>query len=140
MVTYSFQRRFEGAIREGRKNQTIRAVGKKRHARAGEMIQIYTSMRSNRCQKIRPDVRCVSAQNITLWFDIAGQIERIVVVDQAIVAEEYATFELDAFAKADGFIDIADMSAFWEATHGRLSHTRFDGVLIRWAADDEVKP
>lgn len=139
MVAYSFQQRFAATIRDGRKTQTIRSVGAKRHVRMGEMIQLYTGMRSSRCQKIRPDVRCLSAQDITLWFDITGRIERIV-VGQEIVAEEYATFELDAFAKADGFIDIADMSAFWQATHGTLIYTEFSGVLIRWAADDEIKP
>lgn len=138
MVTYSFKQRFVEPIRDGRKAQTIRANGAKRHAREGEMIQLYTGMRTNKCEKIRPDVRCLSAQNITLWFDIAGQIERIA-VGQESVAEEYATFELDAFAQADGFDDIADMSAFWQATHGPLSYMEFNGVLIRWSSDDEVQ-
>lgn len=136
MVAYSFQQRFADAIRDGRKTQTIRAVGKKRHARAGEMIQLYTGMRSNRCQKIRPDERCLSAQNIEIGL-IYGDIGWII-VGKLIAANVVAN--LDAFAKADGFEDAADMSAFWRAQHGTLNDAPFNGVLIRWSADDEAAP
>lgn len=40
MVAYSFQSRFAPAVESGRKRQTIRAVGKRRHARQGEAKRI----------------------------------------------------------------------------------------------------
>lgn len=139
MVAYNFQRRFAEPIRDGRKTQTIRLLGAKRHARAGELIQLYTGMRSNRCQKIRPDARCLSADDITLWFDVDGMIERIIVADE-LVADLGETGKLRAFAKSDGFENTADMSAFWQAKHGPLSFMEFNGVLIRWAADAKAAP
>ena len=50
MVAYSFNSRFEVAIREGWKTQTIRA-GRKRHARPGEMLQLFCGMRTAHCRK-----------------------------------------------------------------------------------------
>jgi hypothetical protein len=129
MVAYSFQQRFAGAIRDGRKTQTIRALGKKRHAREGEMIQLYMGMRSSRYQKIRPDVRCLSVQNIEMGFNHHGDIGWIIVGE---LTAANVVVDLNAFAKADGFEDVADMSAFWRATHGPLNDAPFNGVLIRW--------
>ena len=73
--------------------------------------------------------------------DTAALMERVlyevkrVVVGQEVVAEEYETFELDAFARVDGFENAADMSAFWRAQHGTLNNMEFNGVLIRWNAE-----
>jgi hypothetical protein len=38
--------------------------------------------------------------------------------------------DLDAFARRDGFADLADMSSFWLHHHGDAN---FDGVVIEWA-------
>ncbi len=139
MVAYNFQQRFEAQIRDCLKMQTIRAKGARRHARVGDLIQLYTGMRTAGCRKIRPDVRCLSADDITLWFDVDGMIERITVADE-LVADLGETGKLRAFAKSDGFESTADMSAFWQAQHGPLTFAQFRGVLIRWAAGSEVTP
>ena len=48
MVAYSFKRRFREPILAGSKQQTIRA-DRKRHARRGEALQLYTGMRTTQC-------------------------------------------------------------------------------------------
>jgi hypothetical protein len=46
MVAYSFAPQFIDTIRSGTKCQTIRPIGKRRHARTGEPVQLYTGMRT----------------------------------------------------------------------------------------------
>jgi hypothetical protein len=58
MVAYSFQKQFVPAIISGKKRQTIRAFGKRRHAYVGEPIQLYVGMRTKQCAKIIPDQIC----------------------------------------------------------------------------------
>lgn len=120
MVAYSFQKRFAPLIREGLKTHTIRAE-RKRHARPGEMLQLFTGMRTAQCERIIPDVVCTSVLPIEIHF-AASRIERIEV---GIVPIR----NLDHFAVADGFIDIEDMSAFWMKHHGARP---FHGVIIEW--------
>ena len=127
MVAYSFNSRFEVAIREGWKTQTIRA-GRKRHARPGEMLQLFCAMRTQHCRRIVADVRCLDVQPLRIDFDASGLIIAIR-TDWAHVPD------LEAFAISDGFIGIDDMSVFWGRAHGMLA--RFDGVLIDWAAPME---
>ena len=59
MVAYSFKARFVPLIREGLKTQTIRAQ-RSRHARPGELIQLFSGMRTHLCEKIVPDPVCIA--------------------------------------------------------------------------------
>lgn len=145
MVAYSFKKRFVEPIRVGLgyppsveafaagmdefgnvhrpppKRQTIRAIGKRRHARPGETIQLYTGMRTRQCQAIGV-ARCVAVIPI-----------RITVREHSIpVALDGAHIgggRLHDFARADGFAGAEDMLDFWKSEHGL---GLFDGVLIRW--------
>ncbi|MGY0779836.1 S49 family peptidase [Azospirillum argentinense] len=75
MVAYSFRPRFidpilaglePGPLLPGMKRQTIRgASGGKRHARPGELVQLYTGMRTRQCRKLG-EGRCVAAEPVTL--------------------------------------------------------------------------
>ena len=124
MVAYSFKSRFAVAIREGWKTQTIR-TNRKRHARVGEMLQMFTGMRTAQCRKICEDVRCTEVLQVEICFGDDGGIDRID-IDGAPVRD------LDAFAVLDGFANSDDMSAFWRAEHG--PREVFYGTLIEWAA------
>ena len=134
MVAYSFKPRFVEPIRIGLskvslsfdcppKRQTIRAIGKRRHALPGETLQLYTGMRTKQCDKIG-DARCISVEPIVikvpkddywLWVRI-GQ------------GDEFEAG--DEFAIADGFRDIEDMWSFWRKEHPDAA--TFKGVLIKW--------
>lgn len=66
MVAYSFKKQFIKPVQAGLgildpspenslitpKRQTIRAIGKRRHAREGENIQLYYGMRTKQCTSI----------------------------------------------------------------------------------------
>ena len=126
MVAYSFKPRFEVAIREGWKTQTIRR-GRARHAQPGEMLQLYCGMRTQHCRRIIPDVRCTEVMKVEIDFDDEGAIE-------AIRTDGVPVRDLDAFAVRDGFTDSDDMAAFWRKEHGAIDGMQFFGVLIEWAA------
>lgn len=135
MVAYSFKQRFVKPIKAGLgmkvfaeigdpictpKRQTIRAVGKRRHARAGETLQLYTAMRTKQCRKIG-EATCVYVMPIS-----------IDVLKTKLKFSDFVT-DADAFARADGFDCAADMHAFWLKEHGP---GKFEGVLIRWEPQD----
>jgi len=150
MVAYSFKGRFVAPIRAGLclpvlhehyeiggyhpgqlirpKRQTIRAKGKRRHARPGELIQLYHGQRSPNCFEIG-EARCVRADQIRLLF--RSEIIEVIRHDAAssLIDKPGA---LDTFARADGFQDWPDMRAFWLDEHKGKQLWPFVGVLIQW--------
>lgn len=122
MVAYSFKERFCQKIADGRKKQTIRA-NRKRHARAGEELQLYYAQRTKHCRLIAR-ATCISVNPIHIDFHLQQIQQPHALIHGAAV--------MDAFAENDGFQDWADMRAFWREEHGDLPH--FEGVLIKWDA------
>jgi hypothetical protein len=121
MVAYSFKQQFVAPILSGAKRQTIRAE-RKRHARAGEDIQLYIGMRTRECRLIGR-ATCLSVQPIRIEVEnavIGFQSGRtLTVID-----------ELDDFARMDGFKDWRWMRAFWLENHPATPV--FTGIMIRW--------
>ncbi len=132
VVAYSFQRRFAEPIIAGTKCQTIRAH-RKRHARSGEALQLYTGMRTKHCRKlIDVDPICTSVTPVRLAFDRSRVLWNydIEIDGTAIGRQRWAQSE---FARDDGFANIDDMADFWFEQHGRgAKEIDFKGVLIRW--------
>lgn len=60
MVAYNFQARFAPDVAAGRKLQTIRAEGRRAHAKAGDRVQLYTGMRTKACRKLAEGTCVVS--------------------------------------------------------------------------------
>lgn len=122
MVAYNFQARFTEPIRSGAKTNTIRRNAKRRHARRGEKLQLYTGMRTRSCTKIvEPDPTCTQVKQIRISVG-ADRLESIQ-LDGAFIED------LDGFAQSDGFMNAKDMHGFWLATHGE---GLFEGTFISW--------
>ena len=133
MVAYSFKERFIKPIQVGLssvqlsfdpppKLQTIRARGKRRHARPGEVLQLYYGMRTKHCRSIGV-AKCTEVNDITIWVgenSLGIKIADDYFCGSALVKE---------FANLDGFSSEQDMVEFWKKEHGL---GRFEGVLIRW--------
>ncbi len=120
MVAYNFQSQFAPMVESGDKRQTIRANGKRRHARVGEHVQLYTGMRTKACRKlITPDPVCKRSDPVFITCGIGAPA--------VMVAGEYVR-DLNAFARRDGFADFDAMFAWFQKTHG----LPFDGTLIGW--------
>lgn len=135
MVAYSFKRRFVEPIRIGLglpplvlpparpKRQTIRAERRHgRHARPGEVVQLYTAMRTKACEHIGDGI-CTDVQPIRITF---GESKIVIARNRVIEAD----IKLHEFAVADGFDDWNAMRGFWKENHRDCSV--FSGVIIYW--------
>lgn len=120
-MAYSFRPQFVAPIQAGTKAQTIRA-DRKRHAREGEALQLYTGMRTRSCRLIGRAV-CAGVQPITI--DVRDR-PVIVLPDR----ELRPLAGIDDFARLDGFEDWHAMRRFWEKHHP--GSPMFSGVLITW--------
>lgn len=142
MVAYGFKKQFIEPILSGLgnyewidgniprpKRQTIRAIGKRRHARPGEVIQLYTAMRTKQCRKLG-EGRCKSVEPIRISVHNSGRVE----IDTDAPSTRIITgAPLDEFARDDGFADWAAMRAFWLENHRDIVQLGpFVGVLIKW--------
>lgn len=140
MVAYGFKKQFiepilaglgemdAGAVRP--KRQTIRAIGKRRHARPGEAIQLYTAMRTKQCRKIG-DARCVSVEGVLLKWSEWPSFCTFDLKDGQRAGPTRPIKDMDEFARADGFAGFSAMKKFWADEHGGAT---FEGVLIKWEA------
>jgi hypothetical protein len=122
MVAYNFKPRFESPIRAGIKRQTIRAVGRRRHARPEDEVQLYVGMRTQRCKLMG---RSICEQTSDIVIEFAADAMTVAVDGKRLTGKK-----LDTFAQADGFTDRHDMRQFWLTEHkpGLVWH----GVLVKW--------
>lgn len=128
MPAYSFKAQFADAVANRTKRQTIRAIGKKRHAKPGEKLQLYTGMRTKSCRKlISPDPECIAVHAVYM----------LKIAENSRDAHAYQLFldgklifwgEVSEIATADGFENSTDFFNFFDDVHGMP----FEGVLIRW--------
>ena len=137
MVAYNFQSQFAPKVAALEKLQTIRPRFNKngkerRHARAGENVQLYQGMRSRECRKlVTPDPVCLGAWPITIdAFEThpgGMTLAAFPCADAQFAA--YSGFKIDeGFARADGFRSVEAMLDWFDKTHG----FPFEAMLIMW--------
>lgn len=133
MVAYSFKRNFGPAIKRGlmpgtilagMKRQTIRA-DRRRHARPGEVVQLYHGMRTKQCELIGR-VRCVDVKMIEIHFAKRHRRDWIRLGGTKIDRPG----SLHSFAQHDGFQCWPDLRSFWKENHPQVDV--FKGVIIFW--------
>jgi hypothetical protein len=124
MVAYSFKRQFVRPILDGTKRQTIRA-DRRRHARPGEELQLYTGMRTKECRLICR-ARCLDVLPIFIAFRKRARTDWVRVGGKKLDRPS----ELDAFARHDGFKDWGELREFWRTNHPGVCD--FRGVMITW--------
>ncbi|MDG3580395.1 ASCH domain-containing protein [Rhizobium sp. YJ-22] len=143
MVAYSFKKYFAPQIEDGSKTHTIRA-GRRRHAHPGEVLQLFTGMRTVHCRKIIPDPVCIAVLPIVIMSTelIDAGIAYIEINGTPLHRDE-----IEPFAASDGFLPERlhglapasligatareTMGRFWRATN---SGSRFEGVIVKWGA------
>lgn len=137
MVAYSFKKRFAPMIMAGlepgpwvpgMKRQTVRG-GRKRHARPGEIIQLYTGMRTRHCRKLG-NARCIQVRPIAVHVSDAA-------VEVVIEGKALSFSELELFVGLDGFSSMFDFVTFWneQRPHEHPIESLVDGHLILWEPD-----
>ena len=129
MPAYNFQSRFADAVQHGEKRQTIRAIGKRRHAIPGQPIQLYTGMMHKTCQKlITPDPICTDVQRVRIEKFPAKSKHDCDFFQMYLDGKAMFRHEVRELAVKDGFNSPEDFFQFFDKTHGMP----FEGVLIRW--------
>ena len=119
MVAYNFKSCFADDVENGKKRQTVRANGKRSHAKPGQSLQLYTGMRTKGCRKLL-DTECKKS--------IPVRIEDSAFKGQAHVVLNGVSVNAFRFAEADGFKSVESMLDFFRDTHG----LPFEGTLISW--------
>lgn len=136
MVAYSFKARFAAPILAGTKRQTIRA-DRKRHARPGEELQLYTGMRTKHCKLVG---RAIVSKVIPVTLQFVDRIVGRAGVEgvtwhnpgNPVFCSPLWPKEMNQFARDDGFENWRDMKTFWAEAHPGVDV--FEGVLIQWGA------
>ena len=126
MVAYNFKPRFAPLIVVGTKRQTIRRprIGRHRHARDGEKVQLYTGLRT-KAVTLLGVAECLGIASVRLNF-----LRDRITVDDGACWHLCAPERLDAFARNDGLEDWADMKATFREIHGDM--IEFFGTIIYW--------
>ncbi|MEM9908430.1 MAG: ASCH domain-containing protein [Cyanobacteria bacterium P01_D01_bin.44] len=120
MVAYNFKQQFVPLIRSGSKKHTIRTIGKRRHARPGELVQLYCGQRTAHCFKILDgDPECVRTADFVLYSAPEGFVWQL----DGVTLDEAQRTEL---ACNDGFQNAEQMFDFFR------SRLPFEGMLIEW--------
>lgn len=129
MTAYNFHKQFAPAIFRGDKTQTIRQVGKGRHAKRGSKLQLYFGMRTQHCRKIiLHDPTCVSVEPLSI---IVSCRNGWATIDQLKVGERFILPEcIGPFAQSDGFTDANAMAEYFIQSRGVGFYD--DYILIRW--------
>jgi len=146
MPAYSFKKRFIVPIRLGLglpysiddidgdlavsslpKRQTIRAIGRRRHARPGEAVQLYYGMRTKQCEKIG-EGRCTAVLPIRIVVKEHSMPTEVDGKHVGVGSAEYPG-GMRELAQLDGFEHAEDMHEFWKQEHGL---GEFNGLLIKW--------
>lgn len=121
MVAYSFQRRFARDVERGIKTQTCRG-NRKRHARPGEVVQLYEALRTKWARKLGEGI-CTAVEPI--FIDPGTHTIRV----GSILDSVFTTAKAEEFARKDGFAGLSDMMEWWRTEHGP---DPWNGVLISW--------
>lgn len=129
MVAYSFQTQFAAPIAALEKRQTVRGY-RKRHARPGELVQLFTGMRTKHCRKIlAADPVCVDVRHVLLAFAADDAVSQIELDGRLLCGDEVEAFAAaDGFGPADGEARLR-MGRFWNRSGPICS---WAGVVIYW--------
>lgn len=109
MPAYNFKPRFADAVQHGEKRQTIRAIGKRRHARPGQPIQLYTGMMHKTCRKlITPDPICTEVHLVRIEKFPAKSKNDCDFYQMYLDGKAMFRHEVSALALKDGFATTED--------------------------------
>lgn len=120
MPAYNFKGQFAGMVEDGTKPHTIRQR-RKRPTKVGDMLHLYTGMRTGACRRLRAPTPCVKVTPIRIMQSAAVYLG----------GHSLSLTEIRALAHRDGFRGLhpeLEFMEFFRATYGES----FEGELIEW--------
>ena len=118
MIVKMFKPQFAALVASGKKKQTVRPWPKKL-PRVGDNISLryWTGLPYRSKQEIAGTSIILSVEPVTLEADSVSIDGRLL-----------SPWQLDTFARLDGFADFAALVAWFTGEHG----LPFTGILIKW--------
>lgn len=136
MAALSFKARFVDKVEAGLrgepdgKRQSIRAFRKNGPIKEGERLVLYYAQRTKYRRRLG-ETKNKSTQVVRLARSRVTVYDMLPNDKLKMAFSLNTKWELDAFAKADGFNDWEDMKAFWFEEHG-VNCFPFSGNLYKW--------
>lgn len=127
MVALNFKPEFVIAIDGGQKTRTIRRIRKSGNPKRGDLLQLFTGLRTKACEKIR-DVTCTRVTPVEIHYEGIKLDGHWLYAGWAPRDADPEAYDYD-FARADGFESFGDMVEFFEKQYG----LPFKGQLIEWS-------
>lgn len=130
MVALNFKPDFIYQIEAGEKRRTIRRVRASGNPEAGKPLQLYTGMRTPKCEKLA-DAVCTCVRPVVIdYIGITLDGRNLYAGDAPAYqgGPDPENYDGD-FARADGFDSFTGMVDFFKAQYGELP---FSGQLIEW--------
>ena len=131
MPALNYKPEIAAAFQAGTKVHTIRfsrADGK--NPRPGQTLYHYTGQRTKRCRKLG-ETTCRQVRPIQMWIPRSGSLVTIEIDGVRLDARLF-----DAFARNDGFANMADLCEWFRRSYADRQEPRglwpFDGLLIQW--------
>ncbi len=124
MPAYNFTKRFSPAVESGDKTQTIRATDKK--ALPGQAAHLFTGQRTKACRRLGLGT-LISVSPIEIGRHACGE-PYAVLNPSSLRPTHLVHFDLDRFAKADGFQTGEEMVEWFAAQYV----LPFNGFLHIW--------
>lgn len=125
MAIYNFKPQFADPIRSGAKTQTIRARGKRKPPKVGDLAHCYTGLRTQHVcllgafPIVRVDSISISSASRTVSVPTNGTWRPM---DEA---------EIERLARHDGFASADEFFAFFTREHGGT----LSGYLVQWSEE-----
>lgn len=147
MVAYNFQTAFAPAVSSGEKVLTMRKprVGRSRHARVGETLQLTTGARTKKREVLATPACALRARVVLGPQGVVRVLEAVtdrtpraeglaMLMAQAEQGAPDAAKWSDAFARLDGFDDYAALYTWHAANSEPDAHGRIERDVIGWGA------
>jgi hypothetical protein len=126
MVAYNFIKQFADDVESGKKLQTIRKVGKRKHALPGDTLQLYTGMQTKSCRLLR-EALCTTLIPIRIRPSF-GEVLFLLDDKNWLVCDSEK--HISVLAQKDGFANAAEFFDYFAMQCDETG--RFDGYLIKW--------
>lgn len=114
MVLYGFKQQFAAKVEDGSKPHTIRNLRKNGHAKPGDLLQLYSGLRTKDCRKLLdPDPVCW--ETFPIWIE--AQNMAVLLGDRQ---DWLSDGEIEALAIADGFDSVKEFFDFFPADNEKI--------------------
>jgi hypothetical protein len=116
-TTFNFKAQFAPLVESGAKTSTIRAFARTQPPVVGDVLKLFTGMRTAQCRKLN-EVKCAKVHPIEIGKDYIN------------LGGLFLSPRLQRrLAVRDGFADLAEMRSFFRDHYG----LPFRGVWVSWA-------